>query len=44
MDLERFYESCGWCEMGRWPEALWLGGNEMRDEVLMQYRPEVTSW
>jgi GNAT superfamily N-acetyltransferase len=35
MGLERFYESCGWCEVGRWPEALCLGGNELRDEVLM---------
>jgi len=35
MGLERFYESCGWCEIGRWPEALCLGGNELRDEVLM---------
>jgi len=35
MGLERFYESCGWCEIGRWPEALCLGGNEFRDEVLM---------
>ena len=38
MGLERFYESCGWCEVGRWPEALCLGGNELRDEVLM-HRP-----
>jgi GNAT superfamily N-acetyltransferase len=35
MGLERFYESCGWREVGRWPGALCLGGNELRDEVLM---------
>jgi GNAT superfamily N-acetyltransferase len=35
MGLERFYESCGWCEIGSWPEALCLDGNELRDEVLM---------
>jgi GNAT superfamily N-acetyltransferase len=36
MGLERFYESCRWSEIGRWPEALWLGENELRDEVLMR--------
>ena len=35
MGLERFYESCGWVEIGRWPEALCLGGDDLRDEVLM---------
>jgi GNAT superfamily N-acetyltransferase len=35
MGLERFYESCGWFVVGRWPEALCLGENELRDEVLM---------
>jgi GNAT superfamily N-acetyltransferase len=35
MGLERFYESFGWREVGRWPEALCLGENELRDEVLM---------
>ena len=35
MGLERFYESCGRCEIGSWPEALCLDGNELRDEVLM---------
>jgi len=35
MGLERFYESCGWREVGRWPAALCLGRNELRDEVLM---------
>lgn len=34
MDLERFYERCGWREIGRWPEALCLGRNELRDKVL----------
>lgn len=33
--LERFYESCGRCEIGRWPEALRLDRNEFRDGVLM---------
>jgi GNAT superfamily N-acetyltransferase len=35
MGLERFYESCGWREIGRWPQALCLGEDELRDEVLM---------
>ena len=35
MGLERFYENCGWREIGRWPEALCLGEGELRDEVLM---------
>jgi len=35
MGLERFYESCGWHEIGRWPQALCLGEDELRDEVLM---------
>ena len=26
MGLERFYESCGWWEIGSWPEALCLNG------------------
>lgn len=34
MGLEGFYESCGWREIGRWPEALRLPGGD-RDEVLM---------
>jgi GNAT superfamily N-acetyltransferase len=38
MGLERFYESCGWREVGRWPEALCLGENDLRDEVLMHLR------
>jgi GNAT superfamily N-acetyltransferase len=35
MGLESFYENCGGREIGRWPEALCLGGGELRDEVLM---------
>lgn len=35
MGLERFYERCGWREIGRWPTALRLGGGDFRDEVLM---------
>jgi GNAT superfamily N-acetyltransferase len=34
MGLEGFYQSCGWREIGRWPEALRLPGGD-RDEVLM---------
>lgn len=34
MGLEGFYESCGWRESGRWPNALRLPGGD-RDEVLM---------
>lgn len=34
MGLEGFYQSCGWREVGRWPEALRLPGGD-RDEVLM---------
>ena len=33
--LECFYENCGWREIGRWPQALRLGEDELRDEVLM---------
>lgn len=33
--LERFYESCGWIEVGRWPSALRLQPGDDRDEVLM---------
>jgi GNAT superfamily N-acetyltransferase len=35
MGLERFYERCGWHEIGRWPMALRLGEGDYRDEVLM---------
>lgn len=34
MGLEGFYESCGWRESGRWPNALRLPSGD-RDEVLM---------
>ncbi|WP_374199830.1 N-acetyltransferase family protein [Arthrobacter sp. SO5] len=34
MGLEGLYQSCGWREIGRWPEALRLPGGD-RDEVLM---------
>jgi GNAT superfamily N-acetyltransferase len=34
MGLEGFYQSCGWREIGRWPEALRLPGGD-KDEVLM---------
>jgi hypothetical protein len=35
MGLEGFYESCGWREIGRWPKALCVGGEDLLDEVLM---------
>lgn len=35
MALERFYETCGWREIGRWPAALRVHGNDRRDEILM---------
>jgi GNAT superfamily N-acetyltransferase len=35
MGLERFYESCGWREIGRWPQGLRLDQDDFRDEVLM---------
>ena len=35
MGLERFYERCGWREIGRWPAGLRLGDGDYRDEVLM---------
>lgn len=35
MGLEPFYEKYGWREIGRWPQALSLGQDELRDEVLM---------
>lgn len=35
LGLERFYEDCGWSEIGRWPAALQLGEDDRRDEVLM---------
>jgi GNAT superfamily N-acetyltransferase len=39
MGLERFYESCGWPEIGRWPEALCLDGNELRDDEVLMHLP-----
>ncbi|MGH8980433.1 MAG: GNAT family N-acetyltransferase [Acidimicrobiales bacterium] len=33
--LEKFYESCGWREVGRWPSALRLGPGDDRDNVQM---------
>lgn len=35
MGLERFYESCGWREVGSWPGALRLADDDRRDDVLM---------
>lgn len=35
MGLEDFYRSSGWQEIGIWPNALRLGENDYRDEVLM---------
>jgi GNAT superfamily N-acetyltransferase len=34
-NLEGFYESCGWREIGRWLGALRLRPDDDRDEVLM---------
>lgn len=34
LGLEGYYESCGWQEIGRWPESLRLPGGD-RDEALM---------
>ena len=35
LGLESFYSACGWREVGRWPAALRLSGDDDRDEVLM---------
>jgi GNAT superfamily N-acetyltransferase len=35
LGLESFYNACGWREVGRWPAALRLSGDDDRDEVLM---------
>jgi GNAT superfamily N-acetyltransferase len=35
LGLESFYGACGWREVGRWPAALRLSGDDYRDEVLM---------
>jgi GNAT superfamily N-acetyltransferase len=36
MGLERYYECQGWRQVGRWPRALRLAADDVRDEVLMQ--------
>lgn len=36
MGLEAYYEAQGWREVGRWPRALRLAADDVRDEVLMQ--------
>jgi GNAT superfamily N-acetyltransferase len=33
--LETFYQSIGWTEIGRWPDALRFGDGDYRDNVLM---------
>jgi hypothetical protein len=33
--IEDFYGKLGWQTVGHWPAALRLGGDEYRDEVLM---------
>lgn len=35
MGLETYYERLGWREVGRWPRALRLAADDLRDEVLM---------
>ncbi len=35
MGLEGYYERQGWREVGRWPAALRLADDDLRDEVLM---------
>ena len=35
LGLERFYQGCGWQEIGRWPAALRLHQCDDRAEVLM---------
>lgn len=32
-DLERFYEGLGWVERGRWPGALRLADDDVRDKI-----------
>jgi GNAT superfamily N-acetyltransferase len=39
MGLEPFYERLGWREAGRWPEALRLAPDDLRDEILMVLAP-----
>ena len=38
LGLERFYQGCGWQEIGRWPAALRLHQSDDRAEVLMFLR------
>ncbi|UWM49774.1 GNAT family N-acetyltransferase [Streptomyces carpaticus] len=38
MGLERFYAACGYKEVGRVPDAIAVGGGELRDDVMM-WRP-----
>jgi GNAT superfamily N-acetyltransferase len=35
MGLERFYASCGYKEVGRVPDAIAVGGGELRDDITM---------
>jgi GNAT superfamily N-acetyltransferase len=35
LGLEGYYEAQGWREVGRWPRALRLAADDVRDEVLM---------
>ncbi|MFF8445413.1 GNAT family N-acetyltransferase [Streptomyces californicus] len=37
--LENFYGRLGWKEIGRWPAALRLAGDDYRDEVFMLLDP-----
>ncbi|MFC7876165.1 GNAT family N-acetyltransferase [Isoptericola sp. NPDC057391] len=37
--LETFYARLGWKEIGRWPDALRLTGDDNRDEILMLLAP-----
>jgi GNAT superfamily N-acetyltransferase len=39
MGLEPFYERLGWRQAGRWPEALRLAPDDLRDEILMVLAP-----
>ncbi|SFB80517.1 Acetyltransferase (GNAT) family protein [Streptomyces aidingensis] len=38
MGLERFYESCGYKEVGRVPDAIRVAEDDLRDDVIM-WRP-----
>ncbi|WP_049578022.1 GNAT family N-acetyltransferase [Streptomyces sp. SBT349] len=35
LGLERFYASCGYHEVGRVPDAIMVGGDEFRDDVIL---------